>query len=185
MKKIIGLGLLAILCIALATGCFSQKDFVGEKISDEVLRIHIRANSNGDDDQKVKYKVKSVVVDYITPLLVGVTDKQNAMDKIRQNLDEISDIAMTTLHKNGFRYSARAKLARESFPTRSYEKLTLPSGEYDALVLELGEAKGDNWWCVVYPPLCFVGGTDVGFNNIVYQSKLKEIIENFFKKHQN
>lgn len=183
MKKIVGFGFLFVMCIALAVGCFSQKDLNADDISDEVLRIHIRANSNSDDDQKVKYSVKSAVVEFVTPLLVGVTDKQNAMDKIKQNLDEITNIAMRVLRKNGFLYSATAKLTNENFPTRTYDQLTLPSGEYDALVLELGEAKGDNWWCVVYPPLCFVGGTNVGTNNIVYQSKLKEIIENFFKKH--
>ncbi len=81
------------------------------------------------------------------------------------------------MQKSGFRYTARAALKREEFPTRVYEGVTLPAGVYDALIIELGTGKGDNWWCVLYPPLCFAGGMGV---NIQYRVKIWEIIQNFF-----
>ena len=83
---------------------------------------------------------------------------------------------------NGFNYGCKAYIDAENFPTRSYDDVVLEAGVYDALILNLGSGKGDNWWCVVYPPLCFIGGNDNGQNNIVYRSKLLEIIEDFFAK---
>ena len=82
------------------------------------------------------------------------------------------------LREHGFTYGARASLRQEEFPTRVYEDITLSAGVYDALILELGTGEGDNWWCVVYPPLCFAGGN----GNVVYKSKIAEIIRNFFGK---
>ena len=183
MQKVIVFGLAFILCAVLVVGCFAPQD-TDTSFSEDVLRIHIRANSNGEKDQKVKYEVKNAVTEFLTPLLVGATDKEKARKIIQSNLDEISALATAVLEKNGFAYGAKASLCKESFPTRHYEELTLPAGEYDALILNLGEAEGDNWWCVVYPPLCFVVGYDVAGNAIVYQSKLKEIIEKFFNQYE-
>ena len=84
------------------------------------------------------------------------------------------------LENNGFCYKSKAKLNEEYFPTRSYGELTLTDGFYDALIIELGEAEGNNWWCVVYPPLCFIGAEGSDTNNIKYKSKLYEIVQNFF-----
>ena len=84
-------------------------------------------------------------------------------------------MANEILRQNGFSYSSHAKLCNEYFPTRSYQDLTLDEGFYDALILELGEAKGDNWWCVVYPPLCFVSANPTG-EGVVYKSKILHII---------
>ena len=91
-------------------------------------------------------------------------------------LKEAEAIAEKVLLENGFSYGASAKLIKEEFPTRVYEGATLLAGVYDAFILELGSGEGDNWWCVVYPPLCFAGGEQ----NIVYKSKILEIIRSFF-----
>jgi len=140
------------------------------------LRIHIRANSNSEVDQEVKYLVKEEIVKSITPLVAEMKSKAIAEEKLRQNLEFISSVATKVLNKNGFNYKAKAKLNNELFPTRVYGSVTLESGYYDALIVELGEAKGDNWWCVIYPPLCFTGsGTDY-----CYRSKIAEIIKSFF-----
>ncbi len=142
------------------------------------LRIHIRANSNLEIDQSVKYRVKDSVVEYLTPFVAECKTVEQAKDTISKLLPNISEVANITLKANQFSYTANAKLTAEEFPLRTYENLTLESGIYDALIVELGEAKGDNWWCVVYPPLCFTGEGV----NYVYKSKIIDVINDFFKK---
>ncbi len=152
------------------------------KTNTEYLRIHIRADSNAAADQDVKYAVKSAVVEYLTPYLAEVHSKKEAMDTVENHLDEIEQVCDCVLSDNGFAYKSKAKLCREQFPDRTYGEVTLESGIYDALIIELGSGSGNNWWCVVYPPLCFVGGESNGTNSIVYKSKLMEII-NEWRSH--
>ncbi len=144
----------------------------------EYLRIHIRANSNMESDQRVKLLVKDVVVNYLTPYIAEINTTQEAYQVIESKLREIEKIADHTLKENGFKYTSHAKLTEEKFPTRTYENLTLETGYYDALILELGNAQGDNWWCVVYPPLCFTGEGV----NYKYKSKIMEIIKRFYER---
>lgn len=146
-----------------------------ENTNSEYLRIHIRANSNSNIDQSVKYKVKDAVVDYMIPLLSECETKSESIKVVELNLGNIELVAEGVLRANGFTYTANAKISNEQFPTRTYGDLTLESGFYDALILELGSGSGDNWWCVVYPPLCFVNGsTSVS----VYKSRILEILHN-------
>lgn len=140
------------------------------------LRVHIRANSNESVDQTVKYKVRDAVVEYLTPTVAECNTKEEAMQRVKSELPAIERTAERVLSENGFSYGARASLRREEFPTRVYENVTLEAGVYDALILELGTGTGDNWWCVVYPPLCFTSGG----GNLVYRSKIMEIIRSFF-----
>ena len=147
----------------------------------EFLRIHIRANSNSDVDQRIKYQVKSEIVDYLTPLLVDASTKELALKIIEDNIEGIERTADKVLANNGFTYTSNAQVKKENFPTRQYDNVVLESGVYDALIVNLGTGEGNNWWCVVYPPLCFVGGEDDGNSTIQYRSKLVEIITNFFK----
>ncbi len=146
----------------------------------EYLRIHIRANSNLDCDQQVKYLVKNEIVSYLTPYIAGCNTKQKAKTMLENNLSGIERVAKSVLIKNGFNYSVKAGIKNEQFPTRVYENVRLDSGFYDALIIELGEAKGDNWWCVVYPPLCFTSGSQ----GYYYRSKILDIINDFFKKEK-
>ena len=148
---------------------------------DGYLRVHIRANSNLETDQSVKYLVRDGIVEYLTPVVAECKTKEEAQKAITESLDEISLLATTILRENGYSYQGRALLKRESFPTRVYGEYTLPNGVYDALIVELGEAKGDNWWCVIYPPLCFAGG-NLTAGNIVYKSKIVEIINEWKNK---
>ncbi len=145
---------------------------------DSFLRIHIRANSNLDADQDVKYLVKDEVVKYLTPYLANANTKQEAMKIVNANLSQLANVASLTLQNNGYNYGAEAKLTNEYFPTRCYDDVVLPSGDYDSLILYLGEGVGNNWWCVVYPPLCFVP-QDNNSQNVVYRSKIVEIIKHF------
>lgn len=167
MKKV----LIGIICLALV-GILA---FFGApaQTESEYLRIHIRANSNAAIDQAVKYQVKDAVVDFMIPFLANCETKAESIEIVKQNLDGIERVAESVLMQNGFSYTATALLNKEEFPTRSYGDLTLESGFYDALILNLGTGAGDNWWCVVYPPLCFVNG-GVGTN--VFKSRILEII---------
>ncbi|MBO4937007.1 MAG: stage II sporulation protein R [Clostridia bacterium] len=151
-----------------------------ESVDNQYLRIHIRANSNLDIDQNIKYAVKDDVVDFLTPYLVNVNDKDSAIDLIQSLLPEIERVCDSVLQNNGYTYTSRAKINTEQFPTRAYGDFVLEEGIYDALIIELGSGEGNNWWCVVYPPLCFVNKNDNSSQNIKYKSKLLEIIEEFF-----
>lgn len=146
----------------------------------EYLRIHVRANSNLECDQNVKYAVKDAVVELLTPYLASCDTKEKAEKTILGLKDEIEKVAKSVLEKSGFDYGATAEVKTEKFPTRVYNQLTLEEGYYDALILSLGEAQGDNWWCVVYPPLCFTGGN----GSYVYKSKILQVITDFLSKHK-
>ncbi len=152
----------------------------GKVENNEYLRIHIRANSNSESDQTVKYKVKESVVEYLTPLLSSCTTKELAVETISGHKQEVINVANSVLTQNGFNYGVNINICEEYFPVRNYNDLTLDSGFYDAVIVELGAAKGDNWWCVVYPPLCFTN-FEYG-KNVIYKSKILEIINNFFNK---
>ncbi len=173
MKK----GFVIVLLLSVALGVFLACGLPAAKTeTDRYLRVHIRADSNGEEAQRVKYRVRDAVVEYLTPAVSACADKEEAMERIRAELPALERVAEQVLRENGFSYGAHASLKRETFPTRVYEGTTLDAGVYDALILELGSGKGDNWWCVVYPPLCFSGGN----GNLVYRSKIAEIIRNFF-----
>ena len=156
---------------------------VPSKTNADFLRIHIRADSNDSADQNVKYEVKNAVVDYLTPYLANATTKNKAMSIVKAHLKDIEAVCDRVLAQNGFTYTSHAKLTEEQFPDRTYGDVTLAAGVYDALIIELGSGAGNNWWCVVYPPLCFVGGESNGTNQIVYKSLLMEIIEQWKQNH--
>lgn len=171
MKRYLIAVLSFILVVFAAAGTVFKED-----AETEYLRIHIRADSNDEKDQAVKYLIKDAVVDFLTPFIAECDDKKKAESVLKKNLSSIELIADGILAENGFTYKSAAKLKSEEFPTRTYGELTLEKGYYDALIIELGSGKGDNWWCVVYPPLCFTK-TGAGY---VYKSKIYEIIRKFF-----
>lgn len=153
--------------------------FLPEQNNYDYLRIHIRANSNLEIDQNVKYEIKNEVVKFLTPYLCNVPSKQQAQDIIKEYTSELENLCNVKLKQKGFNYTTNIKLNNEYFPTRTYDDLTLESGYYDAVIIELGQAKGDNWWCVMYPPLCFVNKIE---NNkqIKYKSKIFEWFSKIF-----
>lgn len=140
------------------------------------LRIHIRANSNSTLDQNIKYQIKDHVVEYLTPKFLNCTSKTQALTILKNNLSIIKSLADKILSQNGFSYQSQPYINNEYFPTRSYNELVLENGYYDALIIKLGQGRGDNWWCVVYPPLCFVENSQ----NVEYKSKFLEIINKIF-----
>ena len=164
--------------IALSGYAKYQEKF--SKTNTQVLRIHIRADSNENDAQQIKYTVRDAVVEFLTPKLIDCDTKSKAEEKIKILLPDIQVVCDNVLMANGYEYKSKAKLNEEEFPTRVYGGLTLEQGYYDALIIELGSGSGDNWWCVVYPPLCFTGEGV----NYVYKSKIKQIINDFYEKQR-
>lgn len=154
--------------------------FVGlEKEKESYLRIHIRANSNLAIDQNIKYLVKDELLNYLTPYVVGAKNKDDLISELKSINNDLKKCVDDLLTKNEFNYTCNIVINNEFFPTRTYKNLTLDADYYDALIVELGEGEGDNWWCVVYPPLCFIGESN-GSNILVYKSKLLEIINRIF-----
>ena len=170
MKKFCIIILLSFIIIVTAFGFSAPTAF---SQTENYLRIHIRADSNEAQAQAVKYLVRDEIVRFLTPLVAECETKEEAINGVRANLSGIERIAKKTLADEGIAYGAKARVTKEEFPTRVYGEYTLPAGEYCALVLELGSGKGDNWWCVVYPPLCFASPSG---GQIIYKSKIAEII---------
>lgn len=176
MKK-----LFVFICIALtvaATAAFVAQAQNQSESCNDYLRIHVRANSNSADDQQVKYEIKDEVVSFITPYVAGCVTKERAMEVIGGILPQIEDVCDRALAVRGINYRSHAEIRSEKFPTRVYGELTLEEGIYDALIIELGTGKGDNWWCVIYPPLCFTSADA----SVEYRSIIWEIINKFMNK---
>ena len=169
--------LITISCIAIAL-ILGLSGLVGSESQVQYLRIHIRANSNSEQDQSVKYKVKDNVVEALIPLLSQIESFEEAKCVISENFTMIEQVANQTLQDNGFSYTSSAKISNEYFPTRTYENVTLEEGYYDALILNLGSGQGDNWWCIVFPAFCFTQTKKS--DNIVYISQIWEIIKSVF-----
>lgn len=148
MKKLI------VLVLALVVG-ITTLCLVNHK-EEDYLRIHIRANSNSEYDQQIKYKVKDAVVAALVPIADKITSKEQMIDLLKDNTQTLKQVVDNKLRELGQNYSSTVRICEEKFPTRSYEELTLGAGVYDAIIIELGSGEGDNWWCVAYPPLCFV-----------------------------
>lgn len=150
-----------------------------KEVNTEYLRIHIRANSNLEVDQLVKYEIKDAIVEALIPYVANCNSFEDVENMLQKNLALIDGVANSVLKQNGFSYFAKSKLASEEFPTRSYNGFVLEEGIYDALIVELGDADGDNWWCVIYPPLCFTSSSSG--SNVVYKSRIIEMIKNIIK----
>lgn len=175
MKKLI-LSAVIIVLICTLFGCTGG---TGDVSTEDCVRIHIRANSNDESDQSVKRVVVAAVVEHLTPVLAECESPAEAKTAIRGQLKEIVEVADNALAAEGYAYTAAARLTVEEFPTRKYLNYTFEGGSYDALIIELGEGAGDNWWCVAFPPLCFIPAGE-GEGDIVYKSKILEIIEQYF-----
>lgn len=123
-------------------------------ISGEVFRLHILANSDSEADQTLKLRVRDSVLACSQALFAQATSKEEAESLTALHLQELAQVAADTVRENGYDYPVRAEIKKMFFTTRRYEKYTLPSGMYDALRLTIGEGKGHNWWCVMFPSLC-------------------------------
>lgn len=131
------------------------------QLSDRVVRLHVLANSDGEEDQALKLKVRDRVLARATELLTEAGSREEAESLLRAELPELEKLAMRELRANGCTCPVTAELEDTEFPTREYDGFTLPAGEYLALRVVIGEGAGRNWWCVVFPPLCTAASADV------------------------
>ncbi len=140
--------------------CKAQKRLeMQEKIAGEIIRFHVRANSDGEADQELKLKVRDAVISYLEPLLAGSDSIEKSRSIIAGNEFGITATARNIIAESGFDYDVKAYFERTHFPVRAYGEVTLPAGLYEAYRIDIGSAKGHNWWCVLYPPLCFEDAT--------------------------
>ena len=154
----------------------------------EPFRLHIIANSDGTADQKVKLLVRDAILEDTADQTTACRDKQQAEHYMREHLSELEACANQVLAENGFGYTAQAYLGRFEFPDKTYGDVTYPAGEYDALRLVLGQGEGQNWWCVMFPPLCIVNEEILEQEEVEYTSLAWEWLQSLFgggKKEAN
>lgn len=148
--------LLILFTVFVFFSAFSYVNAVSEEISNSVFRLHVIANSNSVEDQELKYKVRDSLLEYMNSLCSNVSSKQEAISIAKNNIKNFEDIAQTVVLENGYDYPISVEIGQYDFPTKEYGDVSLPAGMYDALRVKIGSATGRNWWCVMFPPLCFV-----------------------------
>ncbi|MDP4153604.1 MAG: stage II sporulation protein R [Bacillota bacterium] len=162
MKKItLSLALCVLIVSAFSIYSVAQE---GQDISDNFVRLHIRADSNDENAQKIKLQVRDYVLKKTKGLFVNVNSVDDAKKVISENLGVFEQTANEALKQAGVDYKAHAVFGKNFFPTREYNNFTLPAGKYDSLIINLGSGKGKNWWCVIYPTLCY-SGSDVSIKD--------------------
>ena len=146
-----------------------------ERIADEVLRFHVIANSDREDDQALKLQIRDALIAWMSPYCENFSDAGEAAAFARAHCSELETVARQVISSGGYPYEVRACVTRCPFPDKEYDGLTFPAGEYEALRVEIGQAQGQNWWCVLYPPLCFTeeGSASVPASS---QEKLQEML---------
>ena len=173
MKNIKSYVILIILLMIYVSICaVSYVSAINNNLSDEVFRLHVIANSDNEYDQKVKYLVRDKVLEYINNQQFD--SKEKVVNYLKNNTEKICEIAKQVIKENGQDYDVEIEIGNFSFPTKTYGDITFPAGYYDGMKIKLGEAKGQNWWCVMFPPLCFVDVT----SGIVDNNSKKELQEN-------
>ena len=125
----------------------------------DLIRLHVLASSDSDADQAVKLQVRDAVIAYLTPYFVGIQSADEAHQIIETHKSELLAVAQSVINRSNHIYGVQIETGVFQFPIKSYGNLVLPAGKYEAVRILLGEAQGKNWWCVLFPPLCFVDGT--------------------------
>lgn len=166
MKKYL---LLLIVSVAfLLLSAYSYVNAVSNNLADSVFRLHVIANSDSEEDQNLKYKVRDSLIGYMNTLTNDMNTKDEVIKIAGKHIQDFKDIAQNVVKENGYNYEVNVEIGNFSFPTKTYGDISFPSGFYDALKVEIGKAEGQNWWCVMFPPLCFV---DVSSGVVPEESK--------------
>ena len=157
-----------LLFIYIIVCAISYVEAVSSDISDSVFRLHVIANSDSDEDQSLKYKVRDSLLYYMNNICANCSSKEEAINTVSVHQDEFKQVALETIKNEGYSYNINIEIGNFEFPTKHYGDISLPAGFYDALTIEIGEAKGKNWWCVMFPSLCFI---DVSSGIVPEESK--------------
>ena len=157
MKKYILLLTTGVISVLYIWTIVLGNDLLQPSIASKILRFHVLANSDSDADQTVKEEVRDAVGVYLSPLLKESENIEDTKQIIEEHMEEIVSVAKETLTEQGYHYDVKAQIAYADFPEKTYGSYTFPKGEYEALQIVIGEGKGQNWWCVLYPNMCFRG----------------------------
>lgn len=171
VKMVIILSFLLFIYTTICALSYAQN--ISTDIANNVFRLHVIANSDSEEDQNLKYKVRNNLLSYMNEICKNCETKQEAISLVEENKENFKQIALDTIKSEGFSYDVNINIGNFEFPTKDYGDISLPAGFYDALRIEIGEAKGQNWWCVMFPPLCFVDVTSG-----VVPEESKELLEN-------
>ncbi len=146
---------------------------------ESVFRLHIIANSDSAEDQRVKLLVRDALLEYEAQHMRGATDKETAQKSLMADGEALLQVVEAALQENGFSYGAQLYVGTFSFPERSYSGKIYPAGDYDALRVVLGEGQGKNWWCVMFPPLCILElpNGDIDVEELQMDSLLLKLIK--------
>ena len=157
----IKLAVIIVITIALTASIVvaSYSDDVNKGLASNLIRLHVIANSDSKEDQALKHEVRDAILSYMREELKGSEDIEQTKFIINKDLAKIEEIARSVIEKSGKKYGVSTTLGAYPFPTKQYGDITLPAGEYQALKVVIGNAEGANWWCVLFPPLCFVDAT--------------------------
>ena len=170
VKMVIILSFLLFIYTTICAISYAQN--ISSDIANSVFRLHVIANSDSKEDQDLKYIVRDNLLLYMNEICNNCKTKQEAIYIVNENKDKFEEIAKSTIKEHGFSYDVKINIGNFEFPTKNYGDISLPKGYYDALRVEIGEAKGQNWWCVMFPPLCFVDVTSG-----VVPEESKEVME--------
>ena len=190
MKKYIYFIIPMVLIVLFLNGCQSIENITKESsleltelnyndIKDKLIRFHVIANSDTEEDQNLKLKDR--VVEALSEKLNRITSLDEAENVLKQNINYVNEIAKEVIEENNYTYEVNTMLSYENFPDKVYGDYVFPQGNYEAFRVIIGEGKGQNWWCVMFPSLCFVDES----KNEVDSSELKDEIENIEPKNSN
>ncbi len=169
LKQTILLSSLFIIFLLININSYSKE--VSANLCDNFFRLHIIANSNISHDQNIKLKLRDYLIEYLNENNLATSSKEITMSNIKSILPELTALCNNFLKENNIPYTSKLEIGTFYFPTKHYENISLPKGYYDALKISLGNASGENWWCSLYPPLCFFSSsqgviTDEADNNL-------------------
>lgn len=171
--RTVEIALMVGLAIFLGSGVLALR--TQDELADKVVRLHVLANSDSEEDQALKLKVRDVVLERATAILEQSADRREAESRLRGELLELERIAAEEIAAEGYNYPVTVELENTDFPTKEYDGFTLPAGEYLALRVIIGEGQGQNWWCVVFPPLCTAASADVPASALAAGFSEKEV----------
>ena len=134
----------------------SYANSIFNDLSTNIFRLHIIANSDSSEDQLLKLKIRDSIINYMKIATKNANSKEEIINFCKNNLDELKNIAIQVIKENGYEYDVNIEIGNFYFPTKDYANISLPAGNYDALRIKIGNATGKNWWCSLFPPLCFV-----------------------------
>ena len=178
LRKTVSISILS-LCLILVLYIFNSIT-IQHSLAKKVLRLHILANSNSTFDQTLKLKVRDKVVEFLTPQLKNCANLNETKQIISKNIDNIKNIANEVVLENA-NYPVSVSLNTSNFPTKHYQNVSFPAGEYEALKIIIGEGKGNNWWCVMFPPLCFTNSSAGTFNEESDQTLKENLTDEEYK----